>query len=381
MRSERHRTKRKSPAAEDAAASSAAPDHVSNDGGVIPVAAPNAEQSSTIVPMVVPPFPAPYLPDAPVGPAILAKPRKREHFPATIRNGAAPGRIEIDQPASNNEALALDTAKYRQRPYRPDTTIDGWTTEHFVVRAASMRGQGHRSSGAPRQDDFAIGRHAPTGSLVLAVADGVSSADCSAQGSTAACRFAVEAVLLELDSNPEPEWSAIVRGAAWSVVETCQRLDELAEPDPEAAHRRYATTLSAACVTPLPEGGTAVSAVSVGDSGVRVLRKGRILAELGDDKQPDSGITSSSVACLPRIPVELPHIHLQLDDTDILMLATDGIWDAVGKGTGLVGELLISQFTSGIPDRLQFGRIVDFSRATFLDDRTLIAVWNQSPKE
>jgi hypothetical protein len=40
-----------------------------------------------------------------------------------------------------------------------------------------------------------------------------------------------------------------------------------------------------------------------------------------------------------------------------------------------VARLLVEQLQSGPPDLLQFARVVDFSRETFDDDRTLVAVW------
>jgi hypothetical protein len=60
---------------------------------------------------------------------------------------------------------------------------------------------------------------------------------------------------------------------------------------------------------------------------------------------------------------------------EVLLLGTDGIGDPLGSGQGGVGNLFRELFSGTEPPSLvEFANAVDFSRETFDDDRTLIAV-------
>jgi hypothetical protein len=60
----------------------------------------------------------------------------------------------------------------------------------------------------------------------------------------------------------------------------------------------------------------------------------------------------------------------------VLLIATDGIGDPLGTGQGGVGNLFREVLTKPTPPSLiEFAHAVDFSRETFDDDRTLVAVW------
>ncbi|WP_207544239.1 hypothetical protein, partial [Mycobacterium alsense] len=61
---------------------------------------------------------------------------------------------------------------------------------------------------------------------------------------------------------------------------------------------------------------------------------------------------------------------------EVLLIATDGIGDPLGTGQGGVGNLLRDVLTRPCPPSLiEFAHAMDFSRETFDDDRTLVAVW------
>jgi serine/threonine protein phosphatase PrpC len=324
-----------------------------------------------------PPMNAPVSP-TPYAEAIATAPRfksPQSRPPAAIRFADWPGRIEVGRPAEDSEAIRIDPLRFRQQPYRPDTVLDGWETPRFFVRAASVRGDSHRETGVPRQDDFAIGFHPATGSVVVAVADGVSEADHSANGATVACRYVIEAVLHQLSENEQLNWSQIVQGAAWAIVDACQRLEGLEQPDAQVALERYASTLLAACIQPDDADQIHVQGIGIGDSEIRLISGDQLVSWLGDEKSTDDGIANSATTCLPQIPAGLEPRTWILAKREVVLLATDGIWDPVGTGDNLVGQLILSQLSSGPPDRMQFGRIVDFSRETWDDDRTMVAVW------
>jgi hypothetical protein len=59
-----------------------------------------------------------------------------------------------------------------------------------------------------------------------------------------------------------------------------------------------------------------------------------------------------------------------------LLIGTDGIGDPLGAGQGGVGDLFRDVLTKPtVPSLIEFAHAVDFSRETFDDDRTLVAVW------
>ena len=78
------------------------------------------------------------------------------------------------------------------RYYLPDTIFDGWSTEHFTIRLASVRGYSHRYRGVPRQDDAEVVFHPESGTVLFAVADGVAGASEPHVGAVTACLRAIE---------------------------------------------------------------------------------------------------------------------------------------------------------------------------------------------
>jgi hypothetical protein len=255
---------------------------------------------------------------------------------------------------------------------------DGFDSDSFVVRAASVRGYLHRFRGTPRQDDLALAVHPGSQALVLAVADGVSSASHAHVGAAVVCRAVVEAVLDGLDDGAPPDWASVVQAAAWALVEQARRQFALAEPDPAEAERTMATTLVAGIVQPTGDGCARASLVQVGDTSAWVLRDGGYVEVLksksGDELLP------SAVAALPRVPAAVEPVDVTVPAAGVLLVGTDGFGDAVGDGSGEIGAL----FAQGLltpPPPLGLAHLLDFSRETFDDDRTVVAVWPLAPGE
>ena len=89
-----------------------------------------------------------------------------------------------------------------------------------------------------------------------------------------------------------------------------------------------------------------------------------------------SGIASSAVVGLPRVPTEVMPVVVDVASNDVLLIATDGIGDPLGTGQSGVGNLFREVLTKpSVPSLIEFAHAVDFSRETFDDDRTLVAVW------
>ncbi|MEU0403798.1 protein phosphatase 2C domain-containing protein [Streptomyces sp. NPDC006197] len=298
-----------------------------------------------------------------------------------VRRTREPRSPGSPRPVWERAALGRPAAEFEPKPppadpYRPDTLFDGWSTPGLTVRLASVRGDAHRFSGQPRQDDIVVAAHEPTDAVVFAVADGVSAAPQSHVGAALACRTAVADVLRQLDEGrPQVDWNRAVSAAAYQLF---MRVTRGPEPTPEQrqeAQALLATTLVTGVVRLAGSGQLEVNLVHVGDSGAWMLHESRFHPLLGDGKESADGVFSSAVQALPRVPRQIEGTWYTVPEDGVLLVGTDGFGDPLGDGTGTVGERMA--FELGRPPRepLALALLLDFSRETFDDDRTLLAVW------
>ncbi|MEU8091642.1 protein phosphatase 2C domain-containing protein [Micromonospora chalcea] len=225
-----------------------------------------------------------------------------------------------------------------------------------MVRLASVRGYAHRYYGSPRQDDAVVAVH-ESGVLVFAVADGVSAARMSHVGAAGACRASIDAMLAELDRGPaRVDWAEVVRAAASAVPDQAMATTLLCGTARRANNRAQATL------------------VRVGDSNAWRLHERQFDSLINTGPAAGDLIVSTSVAALPDVPAGLAPIEVTLGPADVLLVGTDGFGDPLGDGTGLVGNLFADALATP-PPPLGFAQVLDFSRESFDDDRTLVAVW------
>jgi hypothetical protein len=294
---------------------------------------------------------------------------------ADVIGATAVPQIVVGSPSPSMEPSAIGAA-YRSFPFRPDVVIDGWSTEAITVRGVSQRGHLHRYNGAPRQDDFAV-HELPDGRVIVLVADGVSQAPQSHFGASTAIRTAAEWLASNLgDDLVDTDWLALLKNAAWALNERAQTLLGLDEPDPVRAEELLATTLVCAVIEPAGAGALRAYLVGVGDSVAWLLSSGNFVEILAGKTVPASGIASSAVVGLPRVPTEVKPVAVDIASSDVLLIATDGIGDPLGSGHGGVGNLFREVLTGpSTPSLIEFAHAVDFSREAFDDDRSLVAVW------
>jgi serine/threonine protein phosphatase PrpC len=290
---------------------------------------------------------------------------------ARRRARLARGPVTIGEPSPAVEPRLADGD-----PYRPDTVADGGTAFGLVVRAASVRGLAKRYLGGPRQDDVCLRPHADTNTLVVAVADGVSAAPRSDLGAALAVRHAAAATVRQLDRRGAGalDWEEVFHQAAWSLVEEHRRAAGDQHAGVVEASGTLATTLLVAAVTPAQDGlPVRVQVAAVGDSPAYVLEEGEFRVLVGPPDGAD-GLIGGGVHALPR-SVEPPVTDDgALEGSSVLLLCTDGLALPLADGTGDVGRTLAREL-SRPPDVVDFARLLDFSRSTYDDDRTLVAVW------
>jgi serine/threonine protein phosphatase PrpC len=278
------------------------------------------------------------------------------------------GPVTIGEPAPAVQAR-LATAE----PYRPDTIADGGSAFGLTVRAASVRGLSKRYTGGPRQDDVCLRPHEATGTLVVAVADGVSGATRSDLGAALAVRYATAAVVRQLEAAGTGglDWGDVFDQAAWALVDEHRRASGDASAGPDDAAGSLATTLLVAAVS---SGSGFVEVAAVGDSPAFVLR-GREYDPVADEPERFDGLIGGGVEALPRRARSVRSGTCTLDPGSVLLLCTDGLALPLAGGTGEVGRTLARELAT-VPDIVDFARLLDFSRSTYDDDRTLVAVWN-----
>jgi hypothetical protein len=282
--------------------------------------------------------------------------------------------IDMDTDIGSWQPIVVDVATMPFEPrapkpseYRPDIICDGWSTSDFLVRVASVRGYGHRFCDLPRQDAVEVRAHPPTGTVTFAVADGVSSARESDVGAVVACEAVTVAMLHALDRDPERvDWFDIVRR---TVSAMGGRLGGGADIE-----KRFATTLVAGIVQIPPGGGARATIIQVGDSSAWLFYHGQFSPVLDHKMAGHPTFVSSGVVPLPRMPDEVRPVEVEVAPDAVLLIGTDGFGDPLGDGTGLVGQLFAKALRS-VPPPLGMAHLLDFSRETFDDDRTLVAVW------
>jgi Protein phosphatase 2C len=293
---------------------------------------------------------------------------------SVVHGPIAVPQIVVGDPSPDVEPTVV-SAGFRMVPFRPDTIVDGWSTESMLVRGASLRGHFHRYNGAPRQDEFAL-HYLSDGRVVALVADGVSQAAQSHVGAGTVVRYAAQWLSTYSPSDTaETDWLAFVKSTAWALAEQAQALFGLAEPDPIRAEQEFATTLLCAVIEPAGVDQLRAYVVGVGDSEAWLLRDGEFVAILGGKSVGAGGISSSAVSGLPRVPTHVEPAVVEFGRAEVLLLGTDGIGDPLGDGSGGVGNLFRELLGNPAPPSLiEFAHAVDFSRETFDDDRTLVAV-------
>jgi len=256
-------------------------------------------------------------------------------------------------------------------PYRPDTVADGGVAFGLTVRAASVRGLSKRYTGGPRQDDICLRLHGDSGTLIAAVADGVSGAARSDLGAALAVRYATAAVARQLDDGCESvDWGPVFEQAAWALVEEQRRASGVGSAGVEEAAGFLATTLLVAAVQ-----GSDAQVAAVGDSPAFVLAGKEYDALVGVPARVDD-LIGGVVESLPRFgrAAAVQSTRRRLDQRSILLLCTDGVALPLADGCGEVGVALARELARP-PDVVDFARLLDFSRSTYDDDRSLIAVW------
>ncbi len=120
----------------------------------------------------------------------------------------------------------------------------------WLVARASVQGTSHAKSGQPCQDSSSVGKDAPDGMLVAAVADGAGSAALSADGSRiAACAATRRAVRL-MRLHVQPLYEGVLEEILREAVHHARKELEAEAQRQKKSLREFATTLIVAICAP-----------------------------------------------------------------------------------------------------------------------------------
>lgn len=339
---------------------------------LVPVASSNGSQA--LIPS--PPLAAPST-------SLLAQEGERTSAPAgrpvlTLATPAPPApnhphQLVAGWPSADTIGEAPNGARTVCCPVRvvavSDSACDGLSVGDLEIRAAAVRGMSHRWDGRPRQDAFSFGVDAGAHHIVLAVADGVSSAPHAEIGAQLATYHAVEFLVWALEHGMT---FGDLNGAALMAHVSTRIRAGSSFPVDDALDRLVATTLAVAVVeTTSRQGYHRVWTAQVGNSEAIVMRNGgyRYLGAVADGE-----IVDNRVASVPMRPDAVEERGSLVPTGSVLFLCSDGITDALGHGRGSVGRYMGERLAEP-PDPLELARTIGFLRKGFLDDRVLTGVW------
>jgi Protein phosphatase 2C len=264
---------------------------------------------------------------------------------------------------------------------RPDTAIDACVVGALEVRAASIRGLGHRQEGTTRQDDYCLAVSPDGNWLVAAVADGVSAGPLSHYAAAIVARHGCSDLASKLDATaPDAiDWGDVINGVTNAIYARGRELlaGESDEPpdDAQVASAMASTVCYAIIATSPLDDGFVAYVVAVGDTSTWVGAPGTGWRRATGGKDLDSALSSSEVFALPaRLDAPPRAARVRLSRRSPLLIVSDGVGDAIGDGTGPVARFLADVLEEP-PDPLSFAGQIAFARKGVDDERTGIAVW------
>ncbi|MFI5897083.1 protein phosphatase 2C domain-containing protein [Actinoplanes sp. NPDC051513] len=270
----------------------------------------------------------------------------------------------------------------------PDTVLDGGEIGRFAVRAASVRGDGHRFVGRTRQDAMAFGPADACGTpvLVACVADGLSSRPLSHLGAGLASRLLREAIGSELAAliGDAPGTGPAAGAVSARVADALRERARADGAEPGA----YATMLTAAVLAPDADGARVVL-MRVGDGAALILGPDGWRPCFPEPDTTPAGEAASGEAAAGANPAgeasappvrELPRdtapetIVVRAEAGEMLLLCTGGLAEPMRQPE--VRDALGRWWNErGVPELAAFLWQVSFRAKAFSDDRTALCVW------
>lgn len=257
-----------------------------------------------------------------------------------------------------------------------DFELDLGTVGDLCVIGASARGGLHRFEGSERQDAFALSKSTTGRYLLIAIADGLSSAPTSRRTAFDLVHHTTDWIGGRIDgiaSEPDMNEELVRELVLKCLNEGVARIN--ADRPTPSSRTAGASTLTWAIVPTVECEARTVHFGGVGDSSAWTISGGRWKCQ---SQSPDEAIASSATAALPVHDPERAAWfgETTLDADDVFALTTDGVANALGDGTTQVATFLAEKWRTP-PEPLAFLADLQFDRKSFDDDRTAVLVWQR----
>jgi serine/threonine protein phosphatase PrpC len=304
------------------------------------------------------------------------------------------GQIVIDHPSSLN-ARPWYSPKWKKLPARGpsrDLELDLGSLGDLRVIAGSTRGTKHQYYGEENQDSFYVARTKDSNFLVVAVADGVGSAEYSSYGSRFITHFVANSLARDLNENPEISTGAIQKLIRRFVTEASDRMQQwrpgdLYAPSIEPTEDNKNIVSSTLCLAIVPtiaaeNGDRSIVLACVGDSPCYTLNNEGWTIQSFATKEGEllEHGTHALPAALGATPL-MDIISFEMKSSDVLVLMTDGIGTSLANGDTPVGRWLAPrlygpQLMTDFIHVLDYVQTLTADRQGEDDDRTLMVVYD-----
>jgi serine/threonine protein phosphatase PrpC len=304
------------------------------------------------------------------------------------------GQIVIDHSSSLN-ARPWYSPKWKKLPARGpsrDLELDLGSLGDLRVIAGSTRGTKHQFYGDENQDSFYVARTKDSNFLVVAVADGVGSAEYSAYGSRFVTHFVAHSLATELNENAEISTDGIQQLICRLVSEASDRMQQwhpgdLYAPPMEPTVDNKNIVSSTLCVVVVPvvaaeNGNRPIVLACVGDSPCYTLNNKHwtiqsLATKEGELLEHGTYALPVAVGAAPLIDV----FAFEMKSSDVLVLMTDGIGTSLANGDTPVGRWLAPrlygpQLMTDFIHVLDYVQTLTADRQGEDDDRTLAVVYD-----
>ena len=309
---------------------------------------------------------------------------------------AADGQLITDQASSLN-AKPWYSPNWKKLPNNGpsrDLELTAGSIGDLRLMAGSTRGTKHQFYSDENEDSFHVAQTKSGSHVVIAVADGVSSAQYSAYGSRVLSFMTSESIVNQIEqasNSDELDIRSIMdtairrasdRAQSWHVGE----LYAPSESPDENSYRHVSATLCVAVLTTAvdADGNRAVNLACVGDSPCYTLRGTQWTIRSAATKE--GALLEHGTQALP-VPFGLDPrqevFEFSLATDEVLVLMTDGIGTSLATGNTAVGRWLAPRlYGPGLAQdfaallQYEFVNSMTYDRQTEDDDRTLAIVYD-----
>lgn len=309
---------------------------------------------------------------------------------------AADGQLITDQASSIN-AKPWYSSNWKFLPKNGPSRDLELTVGSFGdlrLMAGSTRGTKHQYHHDENEDSFHVAQTKSKSHVVVAVSDGVSSAEYSSYGSRVLSFMTSESIVNQIEqasNEDELDIRSIIDTAIRLASDRVQdwRPGELYAPTEPPGENSYLQVSATLCVAVLDtkadaDGNRSVVLACVGDSPCYTLRGTKWMIRSTATKEGE--ILEHGTQALP-VPFGLDPRHevfeFSLAKDEVLVLMTDGIGTSLASGNTAVGQWLaprlygpaLAQDFAALL-QYEFLNTVTYDRQTEDDDRTLAIVYD-----